>query len=122
MLGTESDTRAGDNQPYGQQHHHGEGFFSGRENHLNLFFILKLISIVPDLLEVLFVGTQDLCVQSNPVFPSDISIQRFHPDGNRFIGPGFVGLDAKILRPYKQMIRSYPQIRVLSYLVSSFLQ
>jgi hypothetical protein len=47
----------------------------------------------------LFVGTQDLCVQSNPAFHP-----AFHPDGNRLIGPGFVGLDAKILRPYKQMI------------------
>jgi hypothetical protein len=53
--------------------------------------------------EHLFVGTQDLCVQSNPT-----SNPVFYPDGNRFVrpsfvGPGFVGLDAKILRPYKQM-------------------
>jgi hypothetical protein len=46
-----------------------------------------------------FVGTQDLCVQSNtvpyPAFPSGWE--------GRFVGPGLVGLDAKILRPYKQM-------------------
>jgi hypothetical protein len=59
--------------------------------------------------EGIFVGTQDLCVQSNPAFHSAI-----HPDGNRFIGPGLVGLDAKILRPYKQMIRFYNITLILS--------
>jgi hypothetical protein len=36
-----------------------------------------------------------------------------------FIGPDFVGLDAKILRPYKQMIRSYNITLVLSIMDSN---
>jgi hypothetical protein len=49
----------------------------------------------------LFVGTQDLCVQSNKTGSNimiSIRMERW------------IGLDAKILRPYKQMFRIYKQM------------
>jgi hypothetical protein len=61
--------------------------------------ILKVTSKVKILL-----GHQCKIFASSPI---QRSILRNHPDGNRFIGPDFIGLDAKILRPYKQMIRHY---------------
>jgi hypothetical protein len=50
------------------------------------------------------------CRDARSLRPVQSSVQskRIHPDGNHFVGPGFVGLDAKILRPDKQMIRFIP--------------
>jgi hypothetical protein len=54
--------------------------------------------------KALFVGTQDLCVQSNPASYLTIHIWTgIVLLDSYWIGPGFIGLDAKILRPYKQM-------------------
>jgi hypothetical protein len=49
----------------------------------------------------LFVGTQDLCVQSNQTGSNKTTL----PSGWKCWIGHCIGLDAKILRPYKKMIR-----------------
>jgi hypothetical protein len=63
----------------------------------------------------LFVGTQDLCVQSNPTFHP-----AFSSGWESFCWPGFIGLDAKILRPYKQYLGvSMHHQKALSFVIKA---
>jgi hypothetical protein len=63
----------------------------------------------------LFVGTQDLCVQSNKTGSNKTMVQQNDGPTKRFPSgwlnwmERWIGLDAKILRPYKQMF--HPTIK-----------